>query len=167
MIIPSGITTNKGYDLADMAGQNPVLLIFLRHFGCIFCRESLYDIGQEQEFFQKRSVSLVFVHMDSNEQAQSYFQKYGLTDAQHVSDPECRLYQHFGLEKGRVSQLFGLKTWIRGFEANMKGVHYQLKKAGDSLQMPGIFVLDKGEVKNSFVHNSIADQPDYIKLLDY
>ena len=37
---------------------------------------------------------------------------------------------------------------------------------GDGFQMPGAFQLYEGEIKEKFIHKSIADQPDYIKLAD-
>ena len=43
--ILEAIFTNKGNDLASIAEQNCVMLVFLRHFGCIFCREALDDFS--------------------------------------------------------------------------------------------------------------------------
>ena len=166
MVIPENIKTNEGFDLAEMANQNPVLLVFLRHFGCIFCKEALYDIGKIQDYLKENSVDIVFVHMDTPEQAEYYFEQFQLHNVQHISDSDCNLYIQFGLRKGSISQLYGLRTWIRGFEANKKGLQYGLNKHGDTSQMPGIFVLCDGKVKNSFIHNNISDLPDYMKLLE-
>jgi hypothetical protein len=30
------IKTNKGNSISDLSDQSPVLLVFLRHFGCVF-----------------------------------------------------------------------------------------------------------------------------------
>ena len=126
MIIPTNIITNKGFDLADLASQNPVLLVFLRQFSCLFCKESLHELAKLQDYFLERSIDIVFVHMDTEEVADKYFKKFKLKMVQHISDPSCNLYQEFGLRKGSISQLFGLKTWIRGYEVNKKGIHLSL-----------------------------------------
>ena len=34
--------------LAEMTEKQPVMLVFLRFFGCSFCRESISDIAQRR-----------------------------------------------------------------------------------------------------------------------
>ena len=71
------------------------------------------------------------------------------------------------LLKGSFSQLFGLKTWIRGFEiATTKQMLPDNRRIGDGLQMPGIFLLKNGVVVESFIHNSVADKPDYDSFIE-
>lgn len=156
------IRTNKGHDILELSNQNPILLVFLRHFGCIFCKESLYDISKKRDNIVQNGIQIVFVHMSSPEIAETYFNDNGLSDFEHISDPDCNLYASFGLTKGSFSQLFGLKTWIRGFEvAATKQIFPQSASIGDGLQMPGIFLLKSGEVIESFIHHSVADKPNY------
>ena len=101
-----------------------------------------------------------------NETAEKYFIKYGIPNIEHISNPSCDLYASFGLTKGTSSQLFGLKNWIRGFEVTIiKGTPLGLKQVGDGLQMPGIFLLSKGIIKNSFIHSSVSDRPDYDSII--
>jgi hypothetical protein len=38
--------------------------------------------------------------------------------------------------------------------------------AGDGFQMPGVFLIFKGEVIRSYRHHTAADRPDYINLAD-
>ncbi len=154
--------TNTGSNLAELSADGPVLLVFLRHFGCIFCRESLYDISRKFQEFVDSGVKPVFVHMDENQTAEEYFRKFGLPKVEHVSDPDCRYYEVFGLVKGKYSQLFGLKTWLRGAEvAATKGIYPAAPGVGDGLQMPGIFLIRDAKVVYSFIHHSVADKPDY------
>lgn len=159
--------TSKGNNVADISADRPVLLVFLRHFGCIFCRESLYDISRKWTNFQESGVTPVFVHMADDATAKHYFRKFGLPDVEHISDPECRFYSLFGLIKGSFSQLFGLKTWLRGTEvAATKGIFPAPPGIGDGLQMPGIFLIRDGQVIHSFIHHSVADKPDYDSFID-
>ena len=166
MVELSDIVTDQGYDLDELSRRNPVFLGFLRHFGCGFCREALHDISKEMDYFDSKGIFVVMVHMAESSTALNYFEQFNLKGIQHVSDPECFLYARFGLAKGSFSQLFGLRTWIRGYEANKNGIPYQLQPVGDSIQMPGIFMLCEGQVKGSFIHRSISDKPDYKKLTE-
>ena len=161
------IRVNTNESLHDLSIQRPVMLVFLRHFGCIFCREALHDLSARKDKFKKRNVELVFVHMAENEIAEKYFRDFGLEGVKHISDPECLLYAKFGLVKGNFSQLFGFNTWVRGFEIQQKkGIRWTMEKIGDSMQMPGIFLIIDGHLRNSFIHQRASDVPDYDMLLD-
>lgn len=161
------IKTNKGNNLNDLSDQSPVLVVFLRHFGCVFCKESMYDISKKREHFKKEGINVVLIHMADNETADEYFRKFKLIDIEHVSDLECKYYAAFGLIKGSFSQLYGLKTWLRGFEiASTKQLLPDSKRIGDGLQMPGIFLLRHGAIVESFIHNSVADKPDFETFIE-
>jgi len=159
------MATNKGESLRSISDDRLVLLVFLRHFGCTFCREALTDISQKRKEIESEGTQIVFVHMTDSDTADKYFARYNLEGATHISDPECRFYQAFGLSKGTFSQLFGLATWIRGFDAGVLQGHGLGAQIGDGFQMPGIFAIRKGIIKSSFVHKLASDRPDYIQLV--
>lgn len=167
MIIDSNILsvmmTNKGISLKKMSENQPVLLVFLRRFGCTFCREALDDLSKIRPEIEKKGVKVVFVHMSDNVEAEEYFKKYKLPNSIHVSDIECKYYQGFGLVKGNLRQLFGLSVMMRGFKLAMeKG--YGIGFIGDGFQMPGIFLLQNSHVVNSYIHDTAADKPDYFEI---
>ena len=160
------MVTNEGEALNSISNRQPVLLVFLRHFGCIFCREALSDISKRRAEIEEVGTKLVFVHMASNEIAQRYFQRYNLEGTPHIGDPECLFYTAFGLVKGSFTQLFGLSSWIRGFSAGVIKGHGVGPQLGDGFQMPGVFVIQDGEIKESFIHKLASDRPDYFKLVE-
>ncbi len=156
---------NNGKSVQAMGMEQPVMLIFLRHFGCNFCREGLAQIALKRQEIQESGVTIVFVHMAAPEKAKPFFNKFGLPNVLHISDPEKNYYRAFGLSKGTFTQLFGLNTWGTGFRTIIKhGMEYK-DDIGDSFQMPGIFVLSEGEIKDSFIHKDVADAPDYGRLM--
>lgn len=157
--------TNTGADLHSLTQDQPVMLVFLRHFGCTFCREALADIAEQRTALEESGTQLVFVHMTDNEVAERYFNRYKLEGVLHISDPDCEYYTAFGLVKGNFTQLFGLQSWIRGFSAGVVSGHGVGPQLGDGFQMPGVFVLHNGEVKNSFIHKLASDRPDYFDLV--
>jgi hypothetical protein len=58
-------------------------------------------------------------------------------------------------------------NWIRGFEASVvegHGATYHSEELGDGFQMPGVFVLHQGEIRNSFIHRFPYDRPDYEEI---
>ncbi len=166
MVDLKNILTDQGDSLYDMSYQQPVLLVFLRHFGCIFCRQALQDLSAHQSAIESIPVHLVFVHMARPEVADEFFESYNLTNVNHISDVQCKIYAKFGLAKGSFSQLFGLQTWMKGFEAKKEGLELSTKRIGDSLQMPGIFILKDGAIKDRYIHKVASDRPDYEALIN-
>jgi peroxiredoxin len=160
------VLTNRGRTLHDASCEKPVLLVFLRHFGCIFCREAMKDIGSKKNEWEAKNINVVLVHMSENDVAEKYFKKYGIPEIEHISNPSCSLYASFGLTKGSASQLFGLKNWIRGFEVTViKGTPIGLRQIGDGFQMPGVFLISNGAIMDSYIHASASDRPNYESLI--
>jgi thiol-disulfide isomerase/thioredoxin len=164
------VTTTTGETLAELAEQRPVLLVFLRHFGCSFCREAIADLSKLKQKLDADGITLVMVHMAADEKtAVSFFRKYKLWPVLHILDPQKRHYLSFGLGRGTPQQLFGLMNWIRGFQAGVvegHGFAYHGEEMGDGFQMPGVFTLHKGKIISSFIHQNAWDRPDYNDLID-
>ena len=158
--------TNKSENLKKLSEDKPVLLVFLRHFGCIFCKEALSDLSEKRKDFEGKGIEIVFVHMSSNEVADEYFTKYKLEGVSHISDPSAHFYQSFKLTKGSFMQLYGLQTWMRGYALKKDGHQLEMaKRLGDSTQMPGLFLVENGEVTQQFIHKRASERPDYNKFL--
>jgi hypothetical protein len=150
--------------LRELSREEPVLLVFLRHFGCTFCREALADLRRQRRVIEVAGTRIVLVHMVGDDAASAALSRYGLDDLDRISDPELRLYRAFGLERGSVRQLFGPRVWIRGLVAGVMDGHGIGALAGDGFQMPGIFLLRDGAVEAAYVHRSASDRPDYAGL---
>src|SRR5690606_24274333 len=138
--------------LLALSQDRKILLVFLRHFGCTFCREAVTDIAAIKASLDDIGVTSVFVHMSPAGDGEAFFDERGLDGVKHVSDTERSLYRAFQLQQGRWGQLYGLRTWIRGFKAGVIDGHGIGPAAGDVKQMPGMFLLHKGEILASFRH---------------
>lgn len=158
------IITNEGRSLEELTDNKPTLLIFLRHFGCTFCREALQEIAANRPSIEKEGTQIVLVHMVGEDVAENITSHYALNDLPRISDPQKKIYKAFGLNKGNLFQLLGINVVIRGFEAGVCKGHMIGKFAGDGFQMPGVFLIHKGTVLQTFKHTTAADRPDYIEL---
>lgn len=152
--------TSGGESLLELSERSAVLVVFLRHLGCTFCREALSDVAARREGIEGEGVGLVLVHMAPDDRARELFREYGLGDVARVSDGEKRLYEAFGLERGGPLALFGPRVWIRGLKATLAG-HRVGKLVGDGFQMPGVFLVRDGRVIRAFRHATAGDRPDY------
>ncbi len=157
--------TNEGGNLLDINKNHPIMLVFLRHFGCVFCKEALSDLAEKKDKLEENGLKIVFVHMSNSKVADQYFDRYKIANPIHISDPECEFYSEFGITKGNFSQLYGLRTWIRGYSARKVGHELELSKTlGDSTQMPGIYIIENGNVKSKYIHKHASERPNYEEL---
>jgi len=161
------IRTESGANLLSLAEQSPVLLVFLRHFGCSFCRKAISDVSELRGELEKRGVRPVFVHLGPPDLARVYFDYYKIGDVERICDPEAKIYQSplFGLR--RVNPWWQLVTpavwvgWLKGTIFK----HGIGKIETDGHQMPGIFVLKGPKIIKRFIYKTIADEPKYLKLV--
>ena len=49
----AGALTSTGASLAELSRQQPILVVFLRHAGCTFCREALADLATQRAAIEK------------------------------------------------------------------------------------------------------------------
>ncbi len=156
--------TNRGEDLAELAGNQKVMLVFLRHFGCTFCRETMSELAVKRRAIEADGVEIVIVHMVATHMAEEILNLYELDGVRHISDVNQELYKKYGLRKTTIKSLLGLPNWWRAFVAGLLKGHLIGKPAGDPFQMPGIFVLHKNRILNKFTYQYVSDRPDFIGL---
>jgi len=155
--------TDDGASLLQLSESSPRLVIFLRHTGCIFCKETLGDLHRLREAIEQTGVRLVLVHMGMPDEGEELAARYGLTGIDMIGDPLRELYQAFQLPHGTFLQLFGPQVAARGFVAALKG-HMQGFFHGDALQLPGAFVVSHGAILRAYRHRHVGDRPDYLAL---
>jgi len=80
--------TQKGESVLTLSKKGPVLLTFLRHFGCVFCREALHDLAERKDKINDANITLVLVHMSEHNVAEQYLKDYNLPGVAHISDPK-------------------------------------------------------------------------------
>jgi hypothetical protein len=155
-----GFRSQNGRTLAELSAHHPVLVVFLRHSGCAFCREALSDLQRQRSRIEANGTTIALVHMVSNDEADGFFKAYGLDDAPRFSDPERRLYEAFDLHRGSLWQLIGPSVFWRGMKAFFSG-HGAGRIRGDVAQLPGTFVLFRGQIVQAFRNKTAADRPEY------
>jgi peroxiredoxin len=153
--------TRKGVDLATLSLVSPILLVFLRHPGCVFCREALADLAESRSAIEKTGTRIVVVHLGDEKTLETVLDWHNLGSLDRIHDEDQSLYRAFGLGEGTWWQLAGPRVWVRGISASLIGGHRPGAPAGDVRQMPGMFLLDRCEVKRSFRHASASDRPLY------
>lgn len=115
--------SQRGYTLLELSKIQPVLAVFLRHFGCTFCREALTDLMRVRPDLEARGVSLAIIHMTPEPEAEAFFAEYGLEDLDRFSDAECELYRAFELRRATFGEILAPAVWLRGIHASLFNGH--------------------------------------------
>ena len=157
--------TESGRTLLELVDERPVLLVFLRHFGCTFCRQAIDDVSQVRGKLAERGVQVAFVHLGSPERAKPYFDYYKLADVERVSNPDGSLYRDpvFALARVNLLHMIRPAVWIGWLRGAVFKYRIGLLKE-DIQQMPGVFFLKNRAIASVFRHRTIADRPDYLGL---
>jgi peroxiredoxin len=158
------VATRSGSRLLDLCADSPILLVFLRHAGCTFCREALSDLSRERPTIEAAGTRIVLVHMGDSDAITALLIKYDLDNVERIRDDKQRLYRAFGLRRGTLRQLFGPKVMWRAFGEGALVRHGLAFQKADGFQMPGVFLLEPGGIVRRFRHRTAADRPNYTKL---
>jgi peroxiredoxin len=159
------VRSDRGRTLEALSQDRPLMIVFLRHLNCAFCREALSDVAAQQHEIRRQGVGLVFVHMGPEDKARELMEFYGVGDVDHFCDSQRRLYRAFGVRRGDLVQVLGPQSLWRGIRTIIVDRHGVGAPLGDEFQMPGIVVLHNRRVKLRFRHRTVADRPDYAALV--
>jgi len=158
-----GFRAQDGRSLGAWCDERPLLLVFLRHFGCVFCREALRRTSALREQIEGCGALVGYVHLGTEEEAAPVFERYGLEHTPRFADPERALYAAFGLPRAGLAQVFGPRHLLRGVQAFLAGNGVGVS-AGDKMQLPGAFLLHRGRILRAYRPQGVSDSPDYVAL---
>jgi hypothetical protein len=158
------LMTNKGERFSELEEKEKLFLVFLRHFGCTFCRETMAELARQRHEVEGMGFKIVLVHMVQPDIAADILHVYDLGDLSHISDVHQRLYRRFGLGKTTIKSLMGIPNWWRAFVAGILKGHLVGKPAGDPFQMPGVFVMERKKILNTFTYRYVSDLPNFARL---
>lgn len=156
--------TDQGPTIAELSRRGDVLVLFLRHSGCTFCRQALADLAKRRQQLSVQGITPVLVHMSGVDEAKQFFQSFGLEDMYRVSDPQCELYRSYGLQRASTRNLLNPRVWYSGFKSAVVDHHGFGKFEGDTFQMPGVFLVRDNKLIKAYRHETPADRPDVLEF---
>ena len=139
--------------------HRPVVLCWLRHFGCVFCRKQAADFAKREETLDQGGVDLAFIGCGAPPFARGFRTEYA-PGCNVLSDPQRATYALIEAPRGVLATL-GPQTWGARVSLWRAGMRQGPVGQGDRLQMGGVLVVAPGDtVAYRFVSRSASDQPD-------
>ncbi len=155
----SGVNLTPGA-FRDQLWEGVTLVVFLRFFGCVFCRETIADLrklAEENQDFPR----VLFVAEAGTVETRAFLRRYWPA-ARTVSDPDGVVYDAFGVGRGFLRTL-GIGVFAAKRRAAAKG-HVGGEVDGDAFRMPGVFLMRGEEVVWSHDFKHMADHPTFGEL---
>src|SRR6185437_12713162 len=90
--------------LGDLWRERPAVLAFIRHYGCVFCRDQAVQLHKLRDDFEAAGVNLVMIGQGTPEMAASFRRAQGV-DVTVLVDPDRRIYQMVGAKLGTLGEL--------------------------------------------------------------
>jgi hypothetical protein len=149
--------------LRGQLGSGLNLIVFLRHFGCMFCRETLADMRSISES-DLRFPNPLFFFQGSPTEGRAFLRRYW-PQLRAVADPSAEFYSGFGIERGGLMKMFGPAVWPAKSRAESKG-HRNGERSGDIWRMPGVFLTRESDILWVHEYQHAADHPDYEVICD-
>lgn len=154
-MLPVQLSTGEVVSFADLY-RDPVALVFLRHLGCLFCRQHVAELSSRPE------LNVVFVTMSPPEETEA-FRRAMHSPHRFVCDPERKLHGEFGIATARLGQVIGPRVLLKTAGAIKHGF---AKPTSDPLSLGATVVLDR-EGQTTWTHRAkdVADNatPDQIR----
>jgi thiol-disulfide isomerase/thioredoxin len=152
--------SHRGATLGQLSQERPTLIVFLRHSGCAFCRETLQALAASREQFDSR-FHVASVWMGSSMDARFLAQRYGVEDVHRFVDPKCDLHEAFSVPKGSLYQILGPPIWWAGLRAALIRGHGIGKISGDVFRLAGAIVLYQRKIVNRYDARFSSDCPNF------
>lgn len=165
---PDGRTIRLG----DLWSERPAVLVFVRHFGCVFCRQMAVEIHRARHDFEEADVELVVIGHGSPAQAAD-FRRQQNVDLPLLVDPERRVYELAGAKVATLPELIGPRQILRGLKATIVSrlrqgsiaVH-QGRIVGHAAQLGGVLVIaPDGSVRYAYLSEESGDNPPAREVL--
>ena len=146
-----------GVRLGDLWRTHPAVLVWLRHFGCLYCREHAVEMLEASPGFEAQGASLVFIG-NGSPRAAAWFKKKFVPAATVLTDPELHSYRVIGARSGVLNTL-GPRTWGSGVRALRRGAR-QSSVRGHPFQQGGVVVMAPGDtVVYEYLSRRAGDHP--------
>jgi peroxiredoxin len=157
---------DDGHDvrLGDLWANGPAALAFLRHWGCVFCRQHAVELHRARKDFEAAGVTLAAIGHGTVEQAAAFRRAQGV-EIRLLVDHDRSTYEAAGAKVATFGELFapsviaaGAKHTIMSRVKQGSIVVHQGRIIGSAAQLGGVLVIaPDGSVRYAHLAKNAAD----------
>jgi peroxiredoxin len=151
--------------LSERWTEQPLVVAFMRHFGCPFCREHLIQLGRRYEEVRAAGGEVIAIFQYRAEPTTSFCRARGVP-FECLGDPKRAAYAAVGLDQGARREYLSLPLLGPLLKAARAGA-FPGKPSGEVSQRPGTFVVDRsGSVVLAHYNVMSPDNPPMSAILE-
>jgi peroxiredoxin len=155
--------------LSRFWSARPVLIFFLRHFGCALCRQHLHSIRNVYPAIQAAGGDVVAVACAASHSA-ARFAELNHLSFPILADPARPAYHAFGLTDGHIAEAFDPVVLLRQAAQALHGNIPYVTSLSTASQRGGVFIVDRmGIVQFAHIATPIYNYPtidQYLAVFD-
>jgi len=158
--------------LGDLWRDRPAALVFLRHWGCVFCRQHAVQLHRSRHKFEQAGIRLAAIGHGTVEQAAEFRRLQGI-EIPLLVDPERTTYGLAGTKVATLGELLAPRVIAQGAKHTVLSrlrlgsiaVH-QGRIIGNAAQLGGVLVIaPDGSVRYAHLSEDAADVPPTREVL--
>jgi len=143
--------------LGELWVDHSAVLVFVRHFGCLFCRQQIAELSAQRDRLRSLGAELIVIGHGTIEEARALREELRLTSP-IFTDPGRDAYRALGMRRGWHTSL-SPRVILRAARARWMGFR-QTRIAGDPFQQGGVVVIARGgEERYRFISREAGDHP--------
>lgn len=158
--------------LGDLWKERPAVLVFLRHFGCVFCRQLAADFFSHRHQFEEADVELAAIGFGTPEEAREFLSRQNV-DLRLLVDPDRKVYELAGAKVATLNEVIGPRQIWRGLVATITSrlkqgsiVVHQGRILGHAAQLGGVLLIaPDGSVRYAYLSEESGDNPPAREVL--
>ena len=127
-------------DLSQRWSRGPLVIAFMRHFGCAFCRQHLIDLKKAYGEIQQGGGDVIAIFQYGAEATERFCEAREIP-YECAGDPLREGYAKVELGRGGIREYLGWRVFKGWASAAREGVFFG-RPQGDAAQRPGTFVVD-------------------------
>lgn len=138
----------------------------VRHSGCTFCREELFNFKDYEEKVVALGFQPVVVHLGPEASGAELQKKYELSKTKFISDSKKFWFKLFGFPRGSLNQVLGPKNIKQGLLGGSLFKFGIGKLEGDGFQLGGAAQIVDGKFQILHKAEYAGDLGDYSELIE-
>jgi peroxiredoxin len=154
--------------LGDLWEEEPVVLVWVRHYGCVHCRSHAVELERARSEFDEAGVRVVLVGQATPRQAAHFRRRLGI-DLPVLADESRASYKAAGAKLATAGELLGPKSVTQGLRKTFesRGKVHQGRIIGHPAQLGGAMAIAQGgEVAWSHMAEDASDNASPEEILE-
>lgn len=139
-------------------------LVFLRHYGCPFCKEHAREVDSHSNELRAAGVSIAFIGCGTSEEGRAFRNELNLNNPV-FNDADRNAYRAFGIGVAGPGTVLNPRVMAGGIRAATRGF-LPRRSSGHPLQLQGQFLIARdGTIKSASRPDLMSDIPPARDLL--